>query len=101
MNDRITMQPDICHGKPCIQGLRDPVGNVLEWLAGGMSIEDILADYEDQNDHDALRSDPAFKLVCDRLPNDIDLVDQLESWLPGDNVRNGLFAENAAKLYRF
>lgn len=36
----------------------------------------IVADYEDQNDHDALRSDPAFKLVCDRLPNDIDLASQ-------------------------
>ena len=37
----------------------------------------------------------------DFMPNDADLVDQLESWLPGDNVRRGLFAENAAKLYRF
>lgn len=36
----------------------------------------ILADYEDQNDHDALRSDPAFKLVCDRLPNGMDLASQ-------------------------
>ena len=36
----------------------------------------ILADYEDQNDHDTLRSDPAFKLVCDRLPNGTDLASQ-------------------------
>jgi len=36
----------------------------------------ILADYEDQNDHDTLRSDPAFKLVCDRLPDDLDLASQ-------------------------
>jgi len=36
----------------------------------------ILADYEDQNDHDALRSDPAFKLVCDRSPKDHDLASQ-------------------------
>lgn len=47
MNDRITIDSAICHGKPCIRGLRYPVENVLEWLAGGMSIEDILADYED------------------------------------------------------
>ena len=39
-------------------------------------IDGILADDEDQNDHDTLRSDPAFKLVCDRLPNDIDLASQ-------------------------
>src|SRR5690606_28331708 len=36
----------------------------------------ILADYEDQNDHDALRSDPAFKLVCDRPPDGRDLASQ-------------------------
>lgn len=44
---RITIDPTICHGKPCIRGLRYPVENVLEWLAGGMSTEEILADYED------------------------------------------------------
>jgi uncharacterized protein (DUF433 family) len=45
--DRITINPDICHGKPCIRGLRYPVETVLEWLASGMSSEDILADYAD------------------------------------------------------
>lgn len=54
MNDRITINPDICHGKPCIRGLRYPVEGVLEWLAGGMSIEDILADYEDLEREDIL-----------------------------------------------
>ncbi len=54
MNARITMQPDVCHGKPCIRGLRYPVENVLEWLAGGMSIDDILADYEDLEREDIL-----------------------------------------------
>lgn len=36
----------------------------------------ILADYEDQNDHDTLRSDPIFKLIADRLPADLDLASQ-------------------------
>jgi hypothetical protein len=36
----------------------------------------ILADYEDQNDHDTLRSDPIFKLIADRLPEDPDLSSQ-------------------------
>jgi hypothetical protein len=36
----------------------------------------ILADYEDQNDHDTLRSDPVFKLIADRLPDDPDLASQ-------------------------
>ena len=36
----------------------------------------IIADYEDQNDHDTLRSDPVFKLIADRLPEDGDLASQ-------------------------
>jgi Transposase DDE domain group 1 len=36
----------------------------------------ILADYEDQNDHDTLRSDPVFKVIADRLPEDSDLASQ-------------------------
>jgi Transposase DDE domain group 1 len=36
----------------------------------------ILADYEDQNDHDTLRTDPAFKLIADRLPDGRDLASQ-------------------------
>jgi hypothetical protein len=36
----------------------------------------ILADYEDQNDHETLRHDPAFKLLADRLPDDPDLASQ-------------------------
>lgn len=35
------------------------------------------------------------------MPNDADLLDLLESWLPGDAVRGPLFAGNAARLYRF
>lgn len=44
---RITLDPNICHGKPCIRGLRYPVESMLELLSAGMSIDDILADYED------------------------------------------------------
>jgi hypothetical protein len=36
----------------------------------------ILADYEDQNDHDTLRTDPVFKLIADRLPDGLDLASQ-------------------------
>lgn len=54
MSDRITLDPQICHGKPCIRGLRYPVENILEWLAGGMSIDEILADYEDLEREDIL-----------------------------------------------
>ncbi|MEA5472831.1 DUF433 domain-containing protein [Synechococcus sp. CCY9201] len=42
---RITINPEICHGKPTIRGLRYPVEMVLELLSAGMSAADILADY--------------------------------------------------------
>jgi hypothetical protein len=48
--------------------------SVLDLLR--MRLYGILAGYEDQNDHDALRSDPVFKLVADRLPTDADLASQ-------------------------
>ena len=44
---RITHNPDICHGKPCIRGLRYPVELLLELLSSGMSTEEILDDYDD------------------------------------------------------
>ncbi len=52
--DRITIDPAICHGKPCIRGLRYPVESLLELLAGGMSVEQILEDYEDLQREDIL-----------------------------------------------
>ncbi len=52
--NRITSHRDICFGKPVIRGLRYPVEMVLEWLASGMSFEEILADYEDLEREDIL-----------------------------------------------
>lgn len=42
---RITIDPDICHGKPCIRHMRWPVEVVLDLVASGMSIDEILADH--------------------------------------------------------
>ncbi len=47
MENRITIDPAICHGKPCVRGLRYPVESVLEWLASGMTVDEILADFAD------------------------------------------------------
>ncbi len=54
---RITHHPDICHGKPCIRGLRYPVEFILELLSSGMTTEEILADYDD------LESDDIFAVL--------------------------------------
>jgi len=51
---RITIHPEICHGKPTIRGLRYPVENMLELLASGMSIDEVLADYPDLVKEDLL-----------------------------------------------
>ena len=52
--DRITTQASVCHGKPVIRGLRYPVQMLLELLASGMSIEEVLADYPDLERDDLL-----------------------------------------------
>jgi hypothetical protein len=59
-------------GDPRIQGCVDH--SFLEMTR--MRIYGILADYEDQNDHDVLKSDPIFKLVCNRSINGPDLASQ-------------------------
>ncbi len=51
---RITIDPEISHGKPCIRGLRYPVEMILELLSSGMSTEEILLDYEDMEKDDIL-----------------------------------------------
>ena len=48
----ITMEPDKRSGKPCIRGTRMSVTDVLEYLAGGMSQEELLAEFPDLTTED-------------------------------------------------
>jgi uncharacterized protein (DUF433 family) len=43
--NRITIDPNICHGKPCIRGMRWPVVVLLDLLASGMTYEKIIEDH--------------------------------------------------------
>lgn len=43
--ERISVDPGICFGKPCIRGTRIWVSLLLDFLAGGMSVEEILEEY--------------------------------------------------------
>jgi uncharacterized protein (DUF433 family) len=52
--ERITSDPAICHGQPVIRGLRYTVESVLELLAGGMTVDEVLADYPDLERDDIL-----------------------------------------------
>jgi len=51
---RITVDPEVCHGKPCVRGLRYPVETLLEYLAGGDSAESLLNEFPDLQREDIL-----------------------------------------------
>lgn len=51
---RITIDVAICHGKPCVRGLRYPVEVMLELLSSGMTFDEILSDYPDLEREDLL-----------------------------------------------
>ena len=57
--ERITIDPAKRGGKPCIRGLRVTVYDVLDYLAGGMSENEILADFPDL-ERDDIRATLAF-----------------------------------------
>lgn len=63
---RITVDPRICHGKPCIRGLRYPVEFLLELLSGDMTPAQILADYPDL-EADDLRAACAYGAHLSRV----------------------------------
>jgi len=46
MEDRIVLDPNVCHGKPVIRGTRTPVAIVVGSLAGGMTFEEVQHEYE-------------------------------------------------------
>lgn len=69
---RITMDPQICHGKPVIRGLRYPVEVMLELLSSGMTFDDLLADYPDL-ERDDLRAVLAFAARLSQIKR-IDVV---------------------------
>jgi uncharacterized protein (DUF433 family) len=51
---RITINPEICHGKPTIRNTRHMVEGIIEYLAGGDSIEDILQEFPELEKEDIL-----------------------------------------------
>jgi len=52
--DRITIDLEICHGKPCVRGMRWPVEVVLDLMGSGMSNEEILEDHPELEPADLL-----------------------------------------------
>jgi len=54
----ITIEPGKRGGKPCIRGIRITVGDVLGWLASGMTHQEIIDDFPDLTNEDILASRP-------------------------------------------
>lgn len=63
--DRISVNPAVRSGKPCIKGTRITVYDLLEYLAGGMTEEQILADFPDLTRED-IRASLAFAAARER-----------------------------------
>lgn len=63
--ERITIQPDVRSGKPCIAGTRITVYDILEYLAGGMTESEILEDFPSL-EIDDLRASLAFAALRER-----------------------------------
>lgn len=62
----ITINPAQRFGKPCIRGMRISVYDVLEWLAAGMSVDEIIEDFPELTEED-IRASLAYAL--DKLRN--------------------------------
>jgi uncharacterized protein (DUF433 family) len=54
MDNRITIDPKVCHGQACIKGTRIPVHQILRMLANGDTIEDLLLEYPSVTREDIL-----------------------------------------------
>ncbi len=52
--ERITIDPEICHGKPCIRGMRWPVEVLLDLIASEMTWDEILEDHPELEREDII-----------------------------------------------
>ena len=61
--NRITINPELCFGKPCIRGMRWPVGVILDLLGSGMSFSEIIEDHPELEKEDILAALQYAKLT--------------------------------------
>jgi len=65
---RITVNKDICHGKPCVRGMRWPVEVVLDMLSSGMEVKEIIHDHPELEHQDILACLAFAKLSISGFP---------------------------------
>ena len=63
---RITISPEICHGKPCIRGMRWPVEVILDLIGSGMSFSEIILDHPELEEQDLVAAIHFAKLSISR-----------------------------------
>jgi uncharacterized protein (DUF433 family) len=68
--ERITINHEICHGKPCIRSMRWPVEVIIDMLGSGMSTEEILEDHPELEKEDILAAFNFAKLYLIGQPID-------------------------------
>ena len=61
--NRITINPDVCFGKPCIRGMRWPVAVILDPLGSGMSFSEIIQDHPELDKEDIMAALQYAKLT--------------------------------------
>ena len=70
LRTQIVVDPEIRFGKPCIKGTRITVGDILQWLSGGMTEQEIIEDYPElQKTH--IRAALAFAAERDTVINEL------------------------------
>ncbi|MCB0759499.1 MAG: DUF433 domain-containing protein [Flavobacteriales bacterium] len=66
--ERITIDPGICHGKPCVRGMRWPVEVVVDMLGSGMGPSEIIAEHPELEKEDILACLNYAKLTVSGYP---------------------------------
>ena len=91
--ERITINPDICSGKPCIRGTRIWVSVLLDLLAGGMTTDDVIAEYpylEKSDIHAAI----AYGAEMSRYPRDLWSELTVQQFLSGYSAPDSIYDTN-------
>ena len=82
IQERISIDPEIRFGKPCIKGTRIAVADILGWLASEMSIEDIIEDFPSLSREDVLA---ALAFAAKREESTKIMLYKVESTIIGQN----------------
>ena len=88
MNERISVNPKICHGQVCIKGTRIPVHQVIRMLANGDKIEELLEDYPSLKVEDIYVRDMQWLEECDVMIAEVSTPSLRDSPFSDSSTKN-------------